>query len=478
MSQNDKANQIDQTNKIEKNVNKPLQIDTTSDSYTNSNAENDDTNKHREIQYAVVGCTHGELDVIYNEIQEYEQKENLKMDFLLCCGDFQAVRNPSDLQYMAVLKKYAIMHDFHKYYSGKKVAPILTIVIGGNHEASNYMQELPYGGWLAPKIYYMGYCNVINIGGLRISGLSGIYKRYNYPKHHYECVPYGMNKDVNHFKKFNNVISVYHTRKEDELKLCCVKNLVDIFMSHDWPIDITNFGNSKNLIRNKKHLESDIINGQLGSLPAQCVINQMKPKFAFAAHLHVNFKAEIFVNNESVTKFFALGKPNHYFKHLQFNSIFPRNIDMTDNGDLNVSYDLEWLSILRATNYLNTFEYVNVISYDYKKLPDEADLEATKQLFGELKIPNNFTQTAPPFTDSYQKYFQSGPFKNPQNTVFMHKLGIDDPVELQLNKDNRSFQDYFKLFQRNEKSDIQCLSQMNTTKDEGDIVIDISDISD
>ena len=43
-----------------------------------------------------------------------------------------------------------------RYYKGEKVAPVLTLVIGGNHEASNYMQELPYGGWLAPKIYFVG----------------------------------------------------------------------------------------------------------------------------------------------------------------------------------------------------------------------------------------------------------------------------------------------------------------------------------
>lgn len=36
------------------------------------------------------------------------------------------------------------------------MAPVLTIFIGGNHEASNYLQELPYGGWVAPNIYYMG----------------------------------------------------------------------------------------------------------------------------------------------------------------------------------------------------------------------------------------------------------------------------------------------------------------------------------
>lgn len=43
-----------------------------------------------------------------------------------------------------------------RYYSGEKKAPILTVFIGGNHEASNHLQELPYGGWVAPNIYYLG----------------------------------------------------------------------------------------------------------------------------------------------------------------------------------------------------------------------------------------------------------------------------------------------------------------------------------
>ena len=34
------------------------------------------------------------------------------------------------------------MESFYKYYSGEKVAPVLTLVIGGNHEASNYMMEV------------------------------------------------------------------------------------------------------------------------------------------------------------------------------------------------------------------------------------------------------------------------------------------------------------------------------------------------
>lgn len=43
---------------------------------------------------------------------------------------------------MACPPKYLHMGSFYKYYIGEKVAPCLTIFIGGNHEASNYLREL------------------------------------------------------------------------------------------------------------------------------------------------------------------------------------------------------------------------------------------------------------------------------------------------------------------------------------------------
>lgn len=61
---------------------------------------------------------------------------------MLLCGDIQALRNEADLDSLAVPDKFKRLGDFHRYYSGEKTAPILTLVIGGNHEASNYLWEL------------------------------------------------------------------------------------------------------------------------------------------------------------------------------------------------------------------------------------------------------------------------------------------------------------------------------------------------
>lgn len=79
-------------------------------------------------------------------------------------------------------QKYQALGTFHQYYSGERVAPVLTIVIGGNHEASNYMWELYHGGWLAPNIYYLGCAGSVMVNGLRIAGASGIFKPHDYHK--------------------------------------------------------------------------------------------------------------------------------------------------------------------------------------------------------------------------------------------------------------------------------------------------------
>jgi len=41
------------------------------------------------MKIAVEGCCHGELDKIYETLAYIEQQDNVKVDLLLICGDFQ-----------------------------------------------------------------------------------------------------------------------------------------------------------------------------------------------------------------------------------------------------------------------------------------------------------------------------------------------------------------------------------------------------
>ena len=41
------------------------------------------------FQIAIQGCSHGELDKIYESVVESEKQTGKKVDLLICCGDFQ-----------------------------------------------------------------------------------------------------------------------------------------------------------------------------------------------------------------------------------------------------------------------------------------------------------------------------------------------------------------------------------------------------
>jgi lariat debranching enzyme len=184
---------------------------------------------------------------------------------------------------MSVPVKYREIGDFQEYYSGKRTAPYLTIFVGGNHEASNHLWELYYGGWVAPNIYYMGAANVLRLGPLRIAGLSGIWKGYSYRKPHHERIPYTQ----------DDVKSAYHVREWDVRKLLQIRTQVDVGLSHDWPRAVEHHGNTRELFRKKPDFERDSRDGQLGSVAARKLMDRWRPPYWFSAHLHVKFAATV-----------------------------------------------------------------------------------------------------------------------------------------------------------------------------------------
>ncbi|KAJ2957021.1 hypothetical protein NQZ79_g7202 [Umbelopsis isabellina] len=233
------------------------------------------------MKIAVEGCCHGQLDDIYGSIRVLEHKEGIKIDLVLICGDFQAIRNVADLECMAVPPKYRQLGTFHKYYSGSKVVPYPTVFIGGNHEASNYLWELYYGGWAAQNLYFLGWGGVINFGGVRIAGSSGIFKGNHYRCGHYEKAPYSS----------SDLRSIYHVRQYDIRKLGLLRQPIDIMLTHDWPRGVEQYGDVQKLLRVKKYFRQEVARNELGSPANEELLEKLHPKYWFSAHLHVKFAA-------------------------------------------------------------------------------------------------------------------------------------------------------------------------------------------
>lgn len=184
---------------------------------------------------------------------------------------------------MAVPAKYRAIGDFHEYYSGARTAPCLTIFVGGNHEASNHLWELFYGGWVAPDIYYLGAASVIGIGDVRIAAISGIWQGSDYRKPHSERLPYNR----------LDVRSIYHVREIDVRRLMRIQNQVDVIVSHDWPRKIEWDGDHQWLFKKKDQFEADSRSGRLGSQAARYLLDYLRPPRWFAAHLHIRYAATV-----------------------------------------------------------------------------------------------------------------------------------------------------------------------------------------
>lgn len=409
------------------------------------------------MKVVVEGCCHGQLNNIYDAIARRYQS----VDLVLLCGDFQAMRNEQDLNCMACPPKYRAMGDFIQYYTGERKAPFLTIVIGGNHESSCYMQELFYGGWLAPNIYYLGAAGVVKYKGLRIGGLSGIYKPHSFDKPHYERVPYDRNAEK----------SVFHIRRKDVQKLSLLRERMDVMLSHDWPAGIDQYGDVSWLLASKPFFRGDIEKGMLGSPPAMELLKAIKPAYWFSAHLHVRYPAlythdtQAKLNNDEIELDMDDGNPDEIDLDLDQN---PDEIDLdldvdetpptatgyprtsflaldkclpkrkfielinigVDETDQPLSYDPEWLAILRATQETSKkpTELFNQIDVERKWVDSNVS---------DLSIPKNFKQLTKPLTQlaeevnippsqliTYQPQMQV----NNQTEAFCNLIGIENDV--------------------------------------------------
>ncbi|CAG2159707.1 unnamed protein product [Oppiella nova] len=378
------------------------------------------------MKIAVIGCSHGELDIIYSDIAAIEQRDGIVIDLVIICGDFQAVRNANDLQCMAVPVKYRRLQTFHKYYRSEVMAPKLTLFVGGNHEASNYMQTLGFGGWVAHNIFYMGYASVVTFRGVRIAGISGIHKRFDSDCGHFERLPFDENTKR----------SVFHMRQSDVYKLMQLNDessaqtqALDVMISHDWPLNIHSCGDVQYLLRRKKYFLQEVQENRLGNPLLEPLVRHLKPRHWFSAHLHVKFEALVnHTEDLSIqTRFLALDKvlPNRqYLDIIDIEPTLPSSSDCLE-------YDAEWLAVLQSTDKLLSIEKKCSVPHVMSKLHSvtESDINRVKELFNnDFKIPTNFEMSEPVLKDSDCDPQRLKNYTNPQTVEFCKRLGITDPM--------------------------------------------------
>ncbi|EAU86610.2 lariat debranching enzyme [Coprinopsis cinerea okayama7 len=331
---------------------------------------------------------------------------------------------------MSAPRKYRKLGDFYRYYTGQKRAPVLTLVVGGNHEASNHFWELYHGGWLAPNIYHMGNVGCVQVNGLRVLGLSGIFNAGDYKLGHFERLPYDG----------ATLRSIYHVKMFDAFRASLLSPDLPIVVSHDWPQNIAHYGDLQTLLKSKPGLKADIDSGKLGSPPFMYLIKSHRPRWWFAAHHHVLFEATVPHDEVGTqTRFLALDKciPKcHYLEVMEVDTPQPT----TPSGTPTLAFDPEWLAITRALHpwFSSTMTQ--------QELPSVADARALvakelewvenhiqKSSDGCIRVEDwqEFAPVAPghdPDNETSSSNEQPPHYLNPQTTAFCKMLGIEDKV--------------------------------------------------
>ena len=306
--------------------------------------------------------------------------------------------------------------------------------------------------------------------------MSGIWKQHDYRKGHFETAPF--NDDSKR--------SIYHQRSLEvfrlkQLQAGTSENRFDIFMSHDWPKGIHQYGDEEYLGRRKPHFVSQMETGSLGSPACAEVLYHLKPKYWFAAHMHVKFSAEVMHTqkksdeekkepNPLTTRFLALDKvlPNRdYLQILTLDDNIPKaalNLlsstysdsedeenskpddsvdtsgtstlpkasslfnDLPGKEEVNIKiyHDAEWLAVLRKTDFLwsDTVQAPRMPTFGvddvYEFKATENDIQDVNNRFdNDLQIyPEQFIKTCPESNGGIRADF------NPQTYEFCDKLDI------------------------------------------------------
>ena len=228
-----------------------------------------------DIYFAAVGDVHGYIYQMLGLLQNWETKHQQKLNFVLQVGDFEPHRHDEDLTTMDAPTKYKKLGDFAHFYRHQADFPYPLYFIGGNHEPYGFLDNFPAGKEIAPNFNYLGRVNTINLFGLKIVGVSGIYK-----------------SDLFTFRpsiakiKFNSN-KKYIGFTEAEIERAIDYRNTDILIMHEWA---TNIINKKDLAELQQRYSS-IRYEQVGNEYARLLIEALQPKLVLFGHMHLKYRS-------------------------------------------------------------------------------------------------------------------------------------------------------------------------------------------
>ena len=205
----------------------------------------------------------------------WEKSRKKSLDFVLQVGDFEPHCDEADLATMAAPAKYRDLGDFPVFARGAAQFPWPLYFIGGNHEPYGFLETLPDGGEIATDCHYIGRANAVQIGELKVAGLSGIFQPHLFSETRPNIAQFGSksNKD-------------WIGWNESDIEKLLNLGRADILLLHEWPIEFSD---------NQRHFADAAARQWI-----ELALESLRPQLIFCGHLHWRARSAIRVGGADV----------------------------------------------------------------------------------------------------------------------------------------------------------------------------------
>lgn len=134
------------------------------------------------LNFMAFGDTHRLEEIAYKMVKRWEKRHEQEIDAVFFPGDVDEIVDKRGAEQRPDIKSRIV-----DYYYGNKKAPYMTFFVAGNNDEWTILRLFPSGGFIDEKedkknMYFLGRSGYKDFMGIRIAGLSGIYKKEEYEK--------------------------------------------------------------------------------------------------------------------------------------------------------------------------------------------------------------------------------------------------------------------------------------------------------
>jgi hypothetical protein len=231
----------------------------------------------RGATFAVVGDVHGAMHRMSRLLEEWEERHARHLDFVLQVGDFEPHRDVEDLASASIPAKYRDLGDFPDYHHGRASFDWPLTFIGGNHEPFGFLEQLPRGGPVAPRCQYLGRVGRVELGGLVVVGLTGIFSEAHY----------GGRPPLRGGARAGGKLWAYFS--DADVAAALAFGRADVLVLHEWPRGAVT-EEQVAVVRGRRKVADPRV---IGNEPARRLVDRLRPKLVVAGHMHWRHRSRI-----------------------------------------------------------------------------------------------------------------------------------------------------------------------------------------